>query len=656
MKAFFINNLIKQVCFFAVLVFVGSYFVFSNILSSAVTWRISADNPLQHQFLSQVLGTAEAADDLLRMELNGGGAGGGGGTSFTSFSCPAGGTAIAYYHNTGNNDRGYWYECYASRSAAAGFIPMTRLDGTAFSGPLKSGASAPPGTIGGYNGAGFSCESGSTLIGYNIYSGVSNDERSTWYACESNTPVPTPPPPPTFSPQPSCTGTSISANFSSAGASWYAVRLADLTSGSLISNGICDPASNSNETCQWQTGTSLNRTGIAGHTYRMWVHGATNTSWSPGTYSAATYATDFSCPAAPVATYSCTGTTPANANICAGDDSGLTANTNRTLVSGCTSGTKCEYVCSTGYVYSGGTCVLAGGGGPPDPTLTFSASPTSFPSSGGTTRLTWSTMNATSCSASGSWSGSKATGSGIWQDIPLSSSGSYTFSLECWNSASVSTGVHSATVTVAASGGFISPPAGYCVASPSPPNYADCSTWAKPTGLDPKNYFIVNHGAKNMTSCQESVTAPGTWITNVSMCYGSGCWSGSSPQTSSGQYEVATSYVSGTSYTYRCNSSTNIVEQNSGGGWSNVTWSSTGQNIRCVEVNTCSAPPLPTEPVTTTLEVVCTPITCGSLAGVAATYCTTDTFSTPDPCGGSITCPGTKSCSNSDANWREVAP
>lgn len=460
--------------------------------------------------------------------------------------------------------------------------------------------------------------------------------------------VPVPPAPPEFTASCNSSGQITTDSFYTTGATApYHFRLDD------PSTGTNPDILNDN-----YTGTSYSGTGIAGRSYDIWVHACNASGCSGARHANGIIGPSFSCPAVAV-TYSCTDATPANANICANDDSGLTANTNRTLVSSCTSGTKCEYVCSTGYVYSGGTCVLAGGGGAPAPTVTLSANPTSLPFGGGTTRLTWSTMNATSCSASGSWSGSKATGSGIWQDIPLSASGTYTFNLECWNSASVSTGVQSATVTVAAAGGggsFISPPAGYCVTSPSPPNYADCSTWAKPTGLDPKNYFIVNHGAKNMTSCQESVIAPGTWITNVSMCYGSGCWSGSSPQTSSGQYEVATSYVSGTSYTYRCNSSTNIVEQNSGGGWSNVIWSSTSQPIKCVEVNTCSVPLPPTEPVTTTLEVVCTPITCGSLAGVAATYCTTDTFSTPDPCGGSITCPGTKSCSNSDANWREVAP
>ena len=45
---------------------------------------------------------------------------------------------------------------------------------------------------------------------------------------------------------------------------------------------------------------------------------------------------------------------------------------------------------------------------PPSPSVSISASPTSVTSGGGST-LTWSSNNATSCTASGNWSGSKAT-------------------------------------------------------------------------------------------------------------------------------------------------------------------------------------------------------------------------------------------------------
>ena len=51
--------------------------------------------------------------------------------------------------------------------------------------------------------------------------------------------------------------------------------------------------------------------------------------------------------------------------------------------------------------------VAVSGTPPPAPTVTFSANPTSI-AAGGSSTLTWSSMNATSCSASAGWSGSKA--------------------------------------------------------------------------------------------------------------------------------------------------------------------------------------------------------------------------------------------------------
>ncbi|MDI6720851.1 MAG: hypothetical protein QMD85_00570, partial [Candidatus Aenigmarchaeota archaeon] len=52
----------------------------------------------------------------------------------------------------------------------------------------------------------------------------------------------------------------------------------------------------------------------------------------------------------------CTGTTPSNAALCSGDDSGLTADTAKTLASSCGTA-KCEYTCSSGYYKSGTSCV-----------------------------------------------------------------------------------------------------------------------------------------------------------------------------------------------------------------------------------------------------------------------------------------------------------
>ena len=55
-------------------------------------------------------------------------------------------------------------------------------------------------------------------------------------------------------------------------------------------------------------------------------------------------------------TYSCTGTAPANASLCAGDDQGLSQDTQITLVSTCTNTQKCEYTCNTGYHEHNGVC------------------------------------------------------------------------------------------------------------------------------------------------------------------------------------------------------------------------------------------------------------------------------------------------------------
>jgi hypothetical protein len=63
----------------------------------------------------------------------------------------------------------------------------------------------------------------------------------------------------------------------------------------------------------------------------------------------------------------------------------------------------------------------------PAPTVTLSASPDSV-SSGGTSTLTWASSNATSCTASGGWSGSKATAG---SESTAALSNATTFNLSC---------------------------------------------------------------------------------------------------------------------------------------------------------------------------------------------------------------------------------
>src|SRR3954469_699196 len=77
-------------------------------------------------------------------------------------------------------------------------------------------------------------------------------------------------------------------------------------------------------------------------------------------------------------------------------------------------------------------------------TVSLTANPTSV-TSGGASTLTWSSTNATSCTASGDWSGAKAT-SGSQSTGALTASGNFT--LTCTGAGGSASA--SATVTVAA--------------------------------------------------------------------------------------------------------------------------------------------------------------------------------------------------------------
>ncbi|MCF7812025.1 DUF4215 domain-containing protein [Candidatus Gracilibacteria bacterium] len=55
--------------------------------------------------------------------------------------------------------------------------------------------------------------------------------------------------------------------------------------------------------------------------------------------------------------YVCAGSTPSNASICSGDNTNLTSSVLKTVVSSCTTSTKCEYTCNQGYVKSGSSCI-----------------------------------------------------------------------------------------------------------------------------------------------------------------------------------------------------------------------------------------------------------------------------------------------------------
>jgi len=141
------------------------------------------------------------------------------------------------------------------------------------------------------------------------------------------------------------------------------------------------------------------------------------------------------------------------------------------------------------------TCTGAGGdvtrsvlvsvGAPPPstPTVTLSASPDSIAYSGSTT-ISWSSTNASSCSASGAWSGSKAL-SGSQNFSNLTSSG--TFTLSC----SGAGGSTNRSVTVN-------------VANPPSPTL---SFTGNPTTVDYNDNATLNWSTTNATSC----SASGAW-------------------------------------------------------------------------------------------------------------------------------------------------
>lgn len=94
----------------------------------------------------------------------------------------------------------------------------------------------------------------------------------------------------------------------------------------------------------------------------------------------------------------------------------------------------------------GGGADTAAGPSGGAPTVTISANPTSV-ASGATSTLTWSSTNATSCTASGAWSGAEAT-SGSKATSALSAES--TFTLTCANSTGITT-VASVKVSIATS-------------------------------------------------------------------------------------------------------------------------------------------------------------------------------------------------------------
>jgi hypothetical protein len=155
----------------------------------------------------------------------------------------------------------------------------------------------------------------------------------------------------------------------------------------------------------------------------------------------------------------------------------------------------------------------------PAPTLTFSGNPTSVAYDGSTV-LSWSSTNATGCTASGDWSGSRAT-SGSATQANLTANRTY-------------------TLTCQGAGGSIARTVNVAVGAP--PNPAPTLTLtATPTSVAYNGSTTLNWSASNATTC----TASGGWSGNQNL-------SGSS---------VRSNLTANTSFTLACSGAGGTVTQ-----------------------------------------------------------------------------------------------
>jgi azurin len=132
---------------------------------------------------------------------------------------------------------------------------------------------------------------------------------------------------------------------------------------------------------------------------------------------------------------------------------------------------------------SGGAQANNPGGQNPPPTVNLTANPTTI-SAGGTSTLQWTSTNATSCTASDGWTGSRAT-SGTFQTAALNAT--TTFTLSC--SGAGGGALARVTVTVAAA------------------NSPLVQLSANPPGVAAGGSTTLNWTSSNVTSC----TASGGW-------------------------------------------------------------------------------------------------------------------------------------------------
>ena len=182
-----------------------------------------------------------------------------------------------------------------------------------------------------------------------------------------------------------------------------------------------------------------------------------------------------------------------------------------------------------GYTYSL-SCTNAGGTGyannvpltvgtVPKPVVTISANPISV-TSGGSSNLTWSATNSpTSCTASGRWSGTKASSGTASTGSLATSATPYTYTLSCTNAG----GTGSATTGVTAtSGTAASPPVVSISASPSSIGTGSSSTLTWSATNSPTSCTASGNaswtGAKSANGSQSTgvMTTAGTYTFTLS--------------------------------------------------------------------------------------------------------------------------------------------
>jgi hypothetical protein len=179
------------------------------------------------------------------------------------------------------------------------------------------------------------------------------------------------------------------------------------------------------------------------------------------------------------------------------------------------------------------------------PTVSFSASPSSI-SSGSSSNLSWSTTNVTSCTASGAWSGTKATSG----SLTVSPTANSTYILTC-------TGTNGSTVSQSSTVSVVSNPVPTVTIS------------ATPTVVTSGNSSTITWSSTNATTCTASGAWSGTKATSGSLTV--------SP-TADSVYSLTCSGAGGTSSSQSVSINVTSIDStgNTGGGASGGT--STGGN------------------------------------------------------------------------------